>query len=1020
MCNKFQVSLLKLFLLIVFVLFTSYLNVFAALTGKVAGNISDLETREPLSGANIIIEGTTMGAAADINGDFFILNVPPGRYNIAAKMIGYETMVQQNVTVIVSLTTSLSFSLKQTTIEGAEVVVVAGREVIQTDIASSQMILQGTDVEGMPVNNFKEVLDKQVSMQEVDARGLFMRGQRQSSISMMVDGVETRDNVDDVVYTRINPDELEQVEINAGGFDVSYGNATAGVINLVTREGGKKYNATFDYRQSKAAQKHFGPSIKDYWDRYYLDGWSNQYEPVAWKPALTGNPADTLANRWEIAAHSLNEDDPFRDRPELLKELYKYLMRDEATKYGDKSDYVLSATFGGPVPFLKNTTFFSSYRRENNYYLYPGPLDHFFDQNAMIKITSQLTKNMKLSLNYRYIESTGLNRYDYYRDEASRGDFSTIDPDFQTEKRYLYEGVEQVAWSGYGAWPYTSQIGISTPIRNQYGLTFTHTLSPNTFYEIKLMFNNYHSWGNQPTPRDTTKQVTLTDPADPGYSVTLGGPMAEAPLGFWERNINNPLNWILGGSYNYSENNYVKDLIIRTNLISQINKYNQLNFGFQYNYSDFKKHENRDSPDRLDKWHWHVYPQNAAFWANDKVEFEGLVLDAGLRGDIRIPDEWYDWRHDVWNPLWSGTTTADSNSLGPRYKPPVKMVLAPRLRVAHPIGETAKIFFNWGHYYQEQPYERLYLYYRRDALGQITYGDPELPFQKAIQYEIGYEHNLMDMIHIAVSGYYKDVKNLLMDHVSYRSIESVAQEEPHFYTYGANRYMNSQGLELRLEKIRGQFWHAWINYNVQVFSRGVYGFSSFFEDPTHPPNEWDYTSENVKRPAESRINSSLELYTPDNYGPKVLGWHPASNMNLSFLFWWRQQPCFTYNPDRLIAPYAPLNNKRWKAHWAVNMSLSKRFKIKGAVTPVFYMEVYNLLNTKNMWRGAFNENLSALETYLQILEEEGGEPGDKGDIAEKLIGNNPTRMLPFNGSPWFLYLNPRQIWAGIRLEFNRQ
>jgi hypothetical protein len=99
------------------------------------------------------------------------------------------------------------------------------------------------------------------------------------------------------------------------------------------------------------------------------------------------------------------------------------------------------------------------------------------------------------------------------------------------------------------------------------------------------------------------------------------------------------------------------------------------------------------------------------------------------------------------------------------------------------------------------------------------------------------------------------------------------------------------------------------------------------------------------------------------------------------------------------------------------MTFSKKFDFDMFVRPVLYLEVYNLFNNKNMWRGAFNENDAALEKYVGAVEKEGGDPGEREDLAKEAIGNNPTQMLPFNGSPYFLYLNPRQIWIGIRFEF---
>jgi hypothetical protein len=982
-------------------------QIVSASTGKITGKVVDATNNQSLSLANIFVENTLIGTTSDTEGNYLIF-LQPGIYSLKVTMMGYNPVILKNLSVNMGLTTIADFKLNPAVVEGKVVTVIAKENIIKFDVAASQTILQGSDVAAIPASNFKKVLDKQTGIQEVDSRGLFIRGQRSYDISLLVDGIETRENVDGQIYTRFNPDEIEQLEIKPGGFDASFGNATAGVINMVTKSGSDSYTGIFDYRQSNKGRRHFGHPIRYYWDKFYLEGWSNQYTDVSWK--------EEPANRWEMEAHQKSDDDPFKDRPELLKELYRYWMRDEATQYGNNSDFVINATFGGPVPLVDNTKFFSSYRREKHYLLYPGPTDHFFDQNAMIKITTDLTPNMKLSFNYRYIETKGCSRYDYYRDESQLGDLGSVNPDFQSEKSYVFEGIEQVAWSGYEAWPYTGMMGLTNRYRNNYALTFNHTISPRTFYEVKVLINNFHLYGRQGAVRDTSARVVLTDPGDPDYSVTLGGPLALAPLGYWEKGIDNPFNWILGGTYGYSENSYVRDISLRASLTSQIHRYHQFNAGFQYTYYDIKKRGNRDQPDRLGKWRWHVYPQHFAFWASDKFEFEGLIFTAGLRSDLRIPDEWFDWNNNVWDPSWDGSLPADSNKTGPRYKPPLKMVLAPRLSISHPIGETAKIFFNWGYYYQEQSFERLYLFWRREAIGQIHYGDPELPFRKKIEYEIGYEHNLLNLFRIAVSGYHKNVSNLLIDHVGYRTVESMGQEWPHFYTHGPNRYFNSQGIEARFEKLAGKFWSAWLNFNSEVFSRGVYGFTTFYEDTTTPPRELDYEEENKKRPWTSRINIGASFHTPARYGPKFLGFYPAGNLNLNLLYWWRQQPTFDYNPERVPAPYAPRDNKRWKPHWGVDLTFSKKFDFGTFITPVFYIEIYNLFNTKNMFRGAFDQNEPGLEKYVSLLEEAGAEPGERDDLAEEAIGNNPVESRPFNGSPYFLYLNPRLIWMGIRFE----
>jgi hypothetical protein len=452
-----------------------------------------------------------------------------------------------------------------------------------------------------------------------------------------------------------------------------------------------------------------------------------------------------------------------------------------------------------------------------------------------------------------------------------------------------------------------------------------------------------------------------------------------------------------------------------------VNTHHQLNVGFEYVSYEIDKAEYRNTGDRMGKWLWHVKPNSAALWIVDNVTFEGAVINASIRANIRMPDEWYNWKSNPYDPVWAwtGAVPGDSAGIEELYQPPIKTAIAPRLSISHPIGETAKIFFNWGHYYQEQSFERQYLYYRRDALYQQQYGDPELPFKKAIQYEIGYEHNIANMLRIAISGFYKDVKSLLVDHVGFRDItrtSSTVSEQPNLYTYGPNRYMTSQGFEARLEKRQGRHVTAWFNYSLQIYNRGIYGFTTFYEDPSEPPREFTYEDENIERPAESRFNLGVDFHTPKQFGPRLMGLYPVSGIDLGFLLWWRQQPTIDYNPSSAEPPYAPRNNVRWKPHWAVNMTFKKRFDFGGPIVPVFYMEVYNLLNTKNMWRGAFNEKEAALQKYIEALEEQGAQLGEKEELAREAIGNNPSVLLPFNGSPWFLYLNPRQLWAGIRFE----
>ena len=96
-----------------------------AVTGKISGIVKDAKEGDAaLVGANVIVQGTTLGAATDANGQYTILNVPPGVYEIRFSMMGYQDAIIQGVQVKIDLTTNIDMALNPTVIESGEVVTV--------------------------------------------------------------------------------------------------------------------------------------------------------------------------------------------------------------------------------------------------------------------------------------------------------------------------------------------------------------------------------------------------------------------------------------------------------------------------------------------------------------------------------------------------------------------------------------------------------------------------------------------------------------------------------------------------------------------------------------------------------------------------------------------------------------------------------------------------------------------------------------------------------------------------------
>src|SRR3989339_1101990 len=115
MYRKLLVAFFALFLLPVLAL---------AQDGKLRGTITDRESGEPLIGANVIIDGTSLGASTDINGEYIILSVPPGVYTVKASYIGYAAVTISNIRVSSNITTTQDIKLASTAIQVQAVEVV--------------------------------------------------------------------------------------------------------------------------------------------------------------------------------------------------------------------------------------------------------------------------------------------------------------------------------------------------------------------------------------------------------------------------------------------------------------------------------------------------------------------------------------------------------------------------------------------------------------------------------------------------------------------------------------------------------------------------------------------------------------------------------------------------------------------------------------------------------------------------------------------------------------------------------
>jgi len=205
----------------------------AAQSGKVSGRVTDKVTNEALPFVNVIIEGTTQGAATDLDGYYNILNVAPGTYTIKASAIGYNSQSVSGVRVSIDLTSKIDFVLSETSLTlKDEVVVVATKPLVTKDLTASTAIVGADDIAALPVTEFQEVLGLKAGVV-----GNSVRGGRSGEVVYAIDGVPVTDVYDGGTVVDVNANSIQELQFVSGAFNAEYGKALSGYVNIATKDG---------------------------------------------------------------------------------------------------------------------------------------------------------------------------------------------------------------------------------------------------------------------------------------------------------------------------------------------------------------------------------------------------------------------------------------------------------------------------------------------------------------------------------------------------------------------------------------------------------------------------------------------------------------------------------------------------------------------------------------------------------------------------------------------------------------
>lgn len=241
-------SVLRFFPVLTFLIFAIGTQVvMAGTTGKIVGTVLDDETGEPLPGVNVLLSGTARGAATDLEGYYFILNIPPGTYSLKASMIGYTEMLINKITVATDYTSTVDFRLQSTVLEGEGVTIIAQRPLVVKDQTSAVAVITAEQIQAMPVDEFSEVLELQAGLVKDSAGKLHIRGGRASEIGYLVDGISVTDPYSGDIAIEVENAGIQELTVISGTYNAEYGQAMSGIVNIVTKDGGDKLTGNISF-----------------------------------------------------------------------------------------------------------------------------------------------------------------------------------------------------------------------------------------------------------------------------------------------------------------------------------------------------------------------------------------------------------------------------------------------------------------------------------------------------------------------------------------------------------------------------------------------------------------------------------------------------------------------------------------------------------------------------------------------------------------------------------------------------
>lgn len=1009
--------------------------------GKMRGVVIDEETGEALPGANITLEGTTLGASTNLKGEYIVLAVSPGLYTVRASYIGYRTIVISHVRVNANITTTQDFQLVTTAIVGEEIEVIAQRPLIQRNTTNTIRITTQEDIQNMPIRGLDNILALEAGTVLQDGI-LHVRGGREREIAYFIDNATAT-----IPYVEIgtggrgmqsqnpglgeNPnfliiqEAIEEYQMQAGGYTAEFGGGNSAIVRSTMRTGGSQLRVTVDYRTDEFADpggQFLGTSSFGYRNAVLtLSG------PIPLIPKL----------RFFAAAQYNYQGNRTPSYVEPF--IFEGLTEDGFEGRSAEIDSLLPEN--GTVEYLQNNLP-DNWRKDNSI---QGTLLYPLTDAIRLRFTGNYQKISQLTQGRTFSSSL----YNY----------------FNLDRR---------------------------PERNEtWGLNslrVTHMLSPKTFYEVTLSYSNRSAERIDPEIGDDWRAyVDSAEAVNLEYADKYGEEWQTKFLGPKEYStINNFAFEAPGFPINQYEKNSQSNIGVAIDFTTQLNTEWELKAGARFDQWSMRRFNIRGirqlleveygpdgslNPDRFendyDRWttlartgsrlrpiiygydidgnEVDKFPNGprepffGSFYIQNKFEYSDMILNFGLRFeriDINAPrpknleepafDETRDWivedemvetdPYDYW---------------------------LPRVTFSFPVTDKTVFYALYGKYVQMPNLSSIYIGVPKisQTVSEVTrrpygyFGDwvgftaePE----HTTQYEMGIRQAITDNFALTATGFYKDLRNQLR----WDMVRAIGEDyDPEGDAQYAGRLNNDfgtiKGIELTFELRRTKRLSSRINYTWSDTrgtgsdsrqSRVVVSDEVIAEYPSliylldhHQPHRGsvllDYRfarGDGGKIFEGSGFNLQLTFNSGHSYTkieePQSLGQASPWNVGVRAL----SDPRFRY-------PEEPLNSSLTPWNFNIDLNLNKVFYL-GRFNIDVYVNVLNLLDTKKVINVYPNTGTAEDDGWLRApLADAFQEIPNYVDFYNAINSDNRWAFQDVWGQD--IYGAPRQIRLGVRLEF---